>query len=150
MFGVYGQVPAEIRKICSIQDLIDSRHVAQHAEYRIAGSKRSVPIDRTEHVSGGPSQLAARDESSMDNSPMYDQAAFQKETGTLDLEDIALNSLLAVEAEALARIAAMLGELTDAAWFQAERDAMVTRIREHLWDKDHQIFANRFWSGRFL
>jgi putative isomerase len=93
--------------------------------------------------------LAARDESSMDNSPMYDQAVFQKETGTLDLEDVALNSLLAVEAEALARIAAMLGELADAAWFQAERDAMVTRIREHLWDKDHQIFANRFWSGRF-
>ena len=26
---------------------------------------------------------------------------------------------------------------------------MAARIREHLWDPDHQIFANRFWSGRF-
>ncbi len=80
---------------------------------------------------------------------MYDEAVFRPEAGTLDLEDVALNSLLAVEAEALARLAATLGESADAAWFQAEREAMVVRIREGLWDPDAQIFANRFWSGRF-
>src|ERR1700722_8496323 len=45
LLGVYSQVPAQIRKICTIQNLIDSCHVAQHAENRIACSKRRVPIN---------------------------------------------------------------------------------------------------------
>src|SRR5438094_962688 len=62
MFGVRSQVSAQVRKIRSIQNSIDSRYVAQHAEHRIACSKGRIPIDATEHVSGGTSFLAAGDE----------------------------------------------------------------------------------------
>src|ERR1700681_499133 len=62
LFGVYGQVPAQVRKIRSIQNLIDSCHVAQHAEYRIACSKRRVPINLAEHLGSSASQLGASDE----------------------------------------------------------------------------------------
>ena len=62
VFGIYGEVSAQVRKVCSIQNLIDSRYVAQHAEHRIACSKRRVPISPAEHVSSGASLLAACDE----------------------------------------------------------------------------------------
>ncbi len=62
LLGANGHVSAQIRKIRSIQNLLDSRYVAQHAEHRIACSKSRVPINSSEHVSGGASLLAARDE----------------------------------------------------------------------------------------
>jgi hypothetical protein len=62
LFGVYGQVSAQVRKIYTKQNVINRRYVAQHAEHRIARSKGCIPIDATEHVSGGTSFLAAGDE----------------------------------------------------------------------------------------
>jgi hypothetical protein len=62
LFGVYGQVPAQVRKISSRQNLIDSRYVAQHADYRVACSKGRVPLNPAEHVSSSASLLAAGDE----------------------------------------------------------------------------------------
>jgi hypothetical protein len=32
LFGFDGEVSAQVRKVCSIQNLTDSRYVAQHAE----------------------------------------------------------------------------------------------------------------------
>ena len=61
LFGPYGKASTQVRKICSIQNLIDSRYVAQHAEHRIARSKSRVPIHPAEHLSSGTSLLAARD-----------------------------------------------------------------------------------------
>lgn len=46
----------------------------------------------------------------MDNSPMYDSARFVPEAGTLNMEDVALNSLLALEGESLAKLARALGD----------------------------------------
>ena len=44
LFGLYGQVSAQVRKISTKQNLINPRYVAQHAEYRIASRKSGVPI----------------------------------------------------------------------------------------------------------
>ncbi len=57
---MYGQVSAQIRKIRSVQNSIDSRYVA-HAKHGIACGKSGVPINPAEHVSSGASLLAARD-----------------------------------------------------------------------------------------
>ena len=62
LFGVYGQVPAQVRKICTKQNLIDPHYVAQHAKHGIACSKRRIPIDPTEHISSRTSFLAACNE----------------------------------------------------------------------------------------
>ena len=52
----------------------------------------------------------AKWESGMDDSPMYDEATYDPHTYTLNLDDVGLNSLYALDAECLAKIAAMLGQ----------------------------------------
>lgn len=94
-------------------------------------------------------KLAAKDESMMDNSPIHDEAVLVEAAHTMDIEDIALNSFVALDGEVLALMAAELG-LADKARRMAERsDALKARIRDHLWDPDRRIFANRLWSGKF-
>src|SRR6266481_1957906 len=62
LFGVYGQVSAQVRKICTKQNAINRHDVAQHAKHGIACSQSRIPIDATEHVSSGASFLATGDE----------------------------------------------------------------------------------------
>jgi Mannosylglycerate hydrolase MGH1-like glycoside hydrolase domain len=96
-------------------------------------------------------KLAAMDESSNDNSPVHDEATFDSTTHTLDMEDVGLNSLLVWEAEHLARIARALGGMdADAAALDDRREALAALVREHLWDDQRGIFANRLWSGSFV
>lgn len=95
-------------------------------------------------------KLAAKDESHMDNSPVHDEAVFVAEKGTLDCEDVGLNSLLALDGEMLARMARVLGRDEEAAGFQRDADALKERIAHELWDEGRGLFANRLWSGRFV
>jgi putative isomerase len=94
-------------------------------------------------------KLAAKDESMMDNSPVHDEARLVPETNTLDCEDIALNSLLAVDGEVLALMAAELGRDDAARDLAARSDGLKARIGEDLWDAERGVFANRLWSGKF-
>ncbi|MCY4286076.1 MAG: trehalase family glycosidase [Thiotrichales bacterium] len=94
--------------------------------------------------------LAARDESSMDNSPVHDEAVLVPECHTLDCEDVGLNSLLALDGEMLALMAAELGHAGEAQRLDARARALAARIGETLWDPQRQVFANRLWSGRFV
>jgi putative isomerase len=94
---------------------------------------------------------AALDEAAMDNSPIYDEATFDLTTHTLDLEDVALNSQLVLEAETLARIAEELGRPPEEAAHLRERAAaLAALVREQLWDPSRTIFANRLWNGTFV
>ena len=94
--------------------------------------------------------LAARDESSMDNSPVHDEAVLIPESHTLDCEDVGLNSLLALDGEMLALIAAELGRDAEARRIETRTRSLADRIRESLWDPQREVFANRLWSGRFV
>ncbi len=93
--------------------------------------------------------IGAKDESSMDNSPMHDQARFDKVAGTLDQWDVGLNSMLALDAEMLAKIAAELGHTEVASMLQTEAVELNARIATGLWDEFRGIFANKLWSGQF-
>jgi putative isomerase len=95
-------------------------------------------------------RLAAMDESFNDNSPVHDELAFDTSTHTLDGADVGLNALLVHEAEMLVRIAERLGRSDEAAELRADADANAARIREHLWDEERGIFANRRWDGAFV
>jgi hypothetical protein len=92
---------------------------------------------------------AAKWESGMDDSPMYDEATYDPRTYTMDLEDVGLNSLYALDAECLAKIAAILGWDDEAKKFAAEYEHMQQRIRERLWNDKDGIYENRFWNGQF-
>ena len=94
--------------------------------------------------------LAARDESSMDNSPVHDEAVLVPDCHTLDCEDVGLNSLLALDGEMLALAAAELGRDGEARRLRARARALAARVGEELWDSERQVFANRLWSGRFV
>src|SRR6202040_269543 len=59
LFRVYSQVSAQVRKICTKQNLIDPRYIAQHAKHGIACRKSRVPIHPAEHISSGASLLSA-------------------------------------------------------------------------------------------
>lgn len=95
-------------------------------------------------------KLAAKDESSMDNSPTHDEAALDTGSWTLDCADVGLNSLLALDGEMLARIAAELGDKSEAARMADRAEALKRRIAERLWDPERNVFANRLWSGKFV
>ncbi|MGH6961887.1 MAG: MGH1-like glycoside hydrolase domain-containing protein, partial [Dongiaceae bacterium] len=94
-------------------------------------------------------KLAAKDESSMDNSPVHDEATLRTDVWTLDCADVGLNSLLALDGEMLANMARALGQESEAERLASRSEALKVRIREQLWDNGRQVFANRLWSGKF-
>jgi len=107
----------------------------------------------TSPVGGGlyrGTKLAAKDESSMDNSPVHDEATLRTDTWTLDCADVGLNSLLALDGEMLANVARELGHATEADRLSERAGGLKARIREQLWDGDRRVFANRLWSGQFV
>ena len=93
--------------------------------------------------------IGARDESSMDNSPMHDGARLDKATGTLNQWDVGLNSMLALDAEMLALMARELGAADIGAQLEAEAAKLKARIAAEFWDQSRAIFANKLWSGAF-
>lgn len=106
----------------------------------------------TSPVGGGlyrGTKLAAKDESSMDNSPVHDEATLHMDVWTLDCADVGLNSLLALDGEMLANVARALGHDSDGDRFASRAEALKQRVRERLWDDERRVFANRLWSGRF-
>jgi putative isomerase len=94
--------------------------------------------------------FGARNESSMDNSPIHDEADYDPATRTLTTLDVGLNSLLALDAEMLAGIGLELGLDEAAARYSALAERTRARIAEELWDEDRSVFANRLRSGRFV
>src|SRR6185295_4531673 len=94
-------------------------------------------------------KLAAKDESSMDNSPTHDEATLRTDVWTLDCADVGLNSLLALDGEMLATMARARGQEAEAERFGSRAESLKARIRERLWDADRRVFANRLWSGKF-
>jgi len=107
----------------------------------------------TSPIGGGlyrGTKLAAKDESSMDNSPVHDEARLVPDTGTLDCADVGLNSLLALDGEMLALMARELGEAAEAERLDRRAADLRERIADRLWDESRHVFANRLWSGRFV
>lgn len=99
---------------------------------------------------GGRGYLqAAKWESGMDDSPMWDHATYDPQTYTMNLDDVGLNSLYALDAECLSRIAAILGKQDDARRYAAEYAQVKQRVQEKLWNPAAGIYENRYWDGRF-
>jgi len=88
-------------------------------------------------------------ESGMDDSPMYDDAGYDEHSYTMKMNDVGLNSFYALDAECLAKIAALLGDAEASRQFAAEYELMKKRINTALWNDHDGIYENRFWSGEF-
>ncbi|WP_116953229.1 MGH1-like glycoside hydrolase domain-containing protein [Jiangella endophytica] len=96
----------------------------------IDGDPESATLDRTKRESG------------LDDSPMYDEAAYDPATRTMDLADAGLNALHIADAEALATIAGILGDDTTAARLDAEAESARTAAARAFWDDDARQYRN--------
>ncbi|WFS03076.1 MGH1-like glycoside hydrolase domain-containing protein [Rhizobium tumorigenes] len=94
--------------------------------------------------------FAARNETGMDNSATHDEAIYDPVTRTLSTFDLGLNCAAVLDAEMLAKMAAVLGKDDDAREFGAIAERCRKLISEHLWDESRGIFANRQRNGGFV
>ena len=92
---------------------------------------------------------AAMYESGLDNSPMYDEAVYNPATNTMELADVGLNALYALDAWALSEIAAEIGNDEDARQLHEEFVDLAERINRNLWNEETGIYQNRAWDGSF-
>jgi putative isomerase len=95
-------------------------------------------------------KLGARDESSMDNSPIHDEADLDRASGMLTAADVGLNSLLVLDAEILSHWAEQRGDTATAQRLRQRGGALAAKVRDRLWDDERKVFANRLWNGRFV
>ena len=95
------------------------------------------------------SKLAAKNETSMDNSPMYDDAVFDSKKGLLELYDVGITSLLALDIECTSFIAEVLGKKEEARRLSEVSETMRQEINETLWNKEEKIYGNRLLDGSF-
>ena len=91
----------------------------------------------------------AKWESGMDDSPSWDEAAYDPHTYTLNLDSVDVNSLYALDTESLAKIASILGKDDDAGKLTAEYERMKKVVREKLWNEHDGIYEDRYWDGHF-
>lgn len=96
------------------------------------------------------SHVCAAYESGQDNSPVFDDIPFNEEKNVLECSDIGLNSLYAMDAEALSQIAAHLGHEKDARRLSRNYEALRARIDDMLWSEDDGIYYCRTWEGEFV
>ncbi|MFN8009285.1 MAG: hypothetical protein U0V70_20115 [Terriglobia bacterium] len=88
-------------------------------------------------------------ESGMDDSPMYDDVEYDERTYTMKMADVGLNSLYALDAECLAKMALELGKDEDCRRLMADYERMKRLVNEKLWNEKDGIYENRFWNGDF-
>ena len=109
------------------------------------GSNRDAP-----KVGNNPGTLfAAKCESGMDNSPLYDEARYDPAIGTMNLSDVGLNALYAADAMFLARIADAIGKAEEKEELERDQRELAERINRELWDERVHAYVDRFWSGEF-
>lgn len=81
-------------------------------------------------------------ESGLDNSPMYDDAAYDPNTHILQFADVGLMSMYVADCDALAMIADVLGRGEDARALR-ERSRKYSQQLQTLWSPDLGIFLNK-------
>lgn len=92
---------------------------------------------------------AAKYESGLDNSPMYDDAPFDRKTGRMLMADVGLMGLYVADCDALAEIAGALGKPSEAQELRARGDRYRAKLQT-MWDGETGIFLNRnLETGKF-
>ena len=81
-------------------------------------------------------------ESGLDNSPMYDNVPFNKQTHMLELADAGLMGLYVMDCDNLAEIASVLGKVEDTKELK-ERGNYYRKNLNQLWDEKDGIYKNK-------
>ena len=81
----------------------------------------------------------AKYESGLDNSPMYDNVPFNKQSGKMEYADVGLMSFYVMDCNSLATIAGIMGKTEDAKELK-ERSVKYGEKLKSLWDDSTGIF----------
>jgi hypothetical protein len=87
-------------------------------------------------------------ESGQDDLPNWDDAGWNDDTGTMELDAVDLNSYLALDAECLGLIAAELGDETGARAYRERAQVLRDAMNALLWDEARGLYLDRHWDGR--
>ncbi|MEO6134132.1 MAG: trehalase family glycosidase [Ginsengibacter sp.] len=92
---------------------------------------------------------AAKWESGMDNSPMWDDAVFDSVSHRMLLADVGLMSLFIADCRSLSEIAAILGKTDDAKELTKRGDKYAKKLAT-LWDDQFGLYLNKYLvTGKF-
>ena len=116
----------------------ENRNAGMYLEYGSDGNNQPENLDDS---SRGTRQGAIF-ESGLDNSPMYDEGAFDEKTHRLEIADVGLMGLYAADCEALAEIAAALGKPAEEKELR-ERAKHYRESLASLWDEKAGMFLNK-------
>ncbi|MCK7531989.1 MAG: alpha,alpha-trehalase [Marinilabiliales bacterium] len=106
-----------------------------------------IPYHRS--YSGIGNLKGAKWESGLDNSPMYDDAVYDRLTHQMLLADVGLVSLYINDCRSLSEIAAVLGK-TEVEQELVQRAAKYSVMLETLWDAGSGLYLNRdLLTGEF-
>ncbi len=111
--------------------------------YMCWGSDKSVSVnDRYFEINDVCNAQAAKFESGLDNSPMYDGAVFDKTKNIMLLADVGLMGLYILDCRSLSQIAKIIGR-DDVINEIEERKSFVENALESLWDEDFGLYLNK-------
>lgn len=88
-------------------------------------------------------------ESGQDDLPNWDKATFNKNTNTLTMNSLDLNSLYALDTWCLAEIAKILKNEREFSEYMAEYVRLKDLINTYLWNETEEFYFDRYWDGRF-
>jgi hypothetical protein len=101
---------------------------------------KNEPVNRDDHSIG--TLQAAKFESGLDNSPMYDDAPFDTGTGRMRLAAVGLMGLYVADCDALAEIAGELGKTAEAQELRTRGERYRAKVQT-LWDEKTGMFLNK-------
>ncbi len=90
----------------------------------------------------------ARLESGMPDLPNWEDAGFDRLTGTMTMNCLDLNCLFALDAYCLAQMASVLQNPRENSEYLEEYDNLKRLINDNLWDSQRGFYVDRHWDGR--
>lgn len=95
----------------------------------------------------GNTMLCAMYESGLDNSPMYDNVTYNTDTHTMEMADVGLNALYALDCKSLASISNILNQPKKEAYYTGEYKRIKELMNQTMYDSDVGMYCNLHWNG---
>jgi hypothetical protein len=90
---------------------------------------------------------ASRCETGLDNSPLFDGAAFQDSADVIDQTDVGMTALYAADSAALASLSRAIGRLDYAAELGARAADLTSGMNALMWSEADGLYFNRQWTA---
>jgi len=108
-----------------------------------------VPAKVPEQEKDASGKQRAMWESGQNDLPNWDEAGFNEQTGTMNMNCLDLNCLYALDAWCLAQIANVLKIRQDYRLYLNEYERLKELINNEFWDEQEGFYFDRFWDGSF-